>query len=59
MDFIHLVDGCPLPVCVLTRAPHSRLFFDVADYGYCAAKKQRYYGLHGHLMVTINGVITA
>ncbi|MBK8751480.1 MAG: transposase [Candidatus Competibacteraceae bacterium] len=28
-------------------------------YGYCAAKKQPYYGLHGHLMITVDGVITA
>ena len=58
-DPIHVVDGCPLPVCVLTRAPQCRLFPEVADFGYCAAKKQYYYGLHGHLMITINGVITA
>ncbi|MCP5124926.1 MAG: IS982 family transposase [Gammaproteobacteria bacterium] len=58
-DPIRLVDGCPLPLCVLTRAPHCRLFPAVADFGYCAAKKQYYYGLHGHLMVTIHGVITA
>lgn len=58
-DSIHLVDGCPLPLCVLTRAPRCRLFAGDADYGYCAAKKQYYYGFHGHLMVTIGGVITA
>lgn len=58
-DPLHIVDGCPMPVCVLTRAPQCRLFPDVADVGYCAAKKQYYYGLHGYLMITINGVITA
>ena len=58
-DPIHIADGCPMPVCVLTRAPQCRLFPEVADVGYCAAKKQYYYGLHGHLMITINGVITA
>jgi hypothetical protein len=58
-DPIHLVDGCPMPVCVLTRARQCRLFPEVADFGYCAAKKQYYYGLHGHLMITVNGVITA
>jgi hypothetical protein len=35
------------------------LFPEVADVGYCAAKKQYYYGLHGHLMITLDGVITA
>ena len=58
-DPIHLVDGCPMPVCVLTRAPQCRLFPAAADFGYCAAKKHYYYGLHGHLMVTAHGVITA
>ena len=58
-DPIGLVDGCPLPVCVLARMPRCRLFPEVADLGYCAAKKQYYYGLHGHLLITFNGVITA
>ena len=58
-DPIHLVDGCPLPVCVLARARQCRLFPGAADFGYCAAKKQYYYGLHGHLMITFDGAITA
>jgi hypothetical protein len=57
-DPIRRVDGCPLPVCVLTRAPPCRRFPGVADGGYCAAKKQYYDGLHGHLMITFDGVIT-
>ncbi|CDH43709.1 transposase [Candidatus Contendobacter odensis Run_B_J11] len=57
-DPIHLVDGCPLPLGVLTRARRYRLFSGPADYGYCAAKKPYYSGFHGHRMVTINGVIT-
>ena len=56
---IRIVDGCPLPLCVLTRARRCRLFAGEADYGYCAAKKQPYYGFHGHLMITVAGVITA
>ena len=58
-DPIHLVDGCPMPVCVLARASQCRCFPETADFGYCAAKKQYYYGLHGHLMITFDGVITA
>ncbi len=30
-DPIRLVDGCPMPVCVLTRAPQCRLFPEAAD----------------------------
>ena len=51
--------GCPLPLCVLTRASRCRGFAGEADSGYCAAKKQFYYGFHGPLMVTMDGVITA
>lgn len=58
-DPIHMVDGCPMPVCGLPRASRCRVFPEVADVGYCAAKNQYYYGLHGHLMITIDGVITA
>lgn len=58
-DPIRIVDGGPLPLCVLTRASRCRLFSEEAGYGYCAAKKQPYYGLHGHLMITVDGVITA
>lgn len=58
-DPLRLVDGCPLPVCAQTRMSRCRLFPEVADLGYCAAKGQYYYGLHGHLLITLNGVITA
>ena len=58
-DPLRLVDGCPLPVCVVTRAPRCRLFPEVADWSYCAAKNQYYDGLHGHLLITLNGLITA
>ncbi len=56
---IRRVDGCPRPVGVLPRAPQCRWFPEGADFGYCAAKKQSDYGLHGHRMITVDGVITA
>ncbi len=58
-DSMRRVDGCPLPVCGLTRAPQCRRFPGIADWGYCAAKKQDDHGLHGHRMITFDGVITA
>ena len=58
-DPIHLVDGCPMPVGGWARASRCRGGPEGADVGYCAAKKQYYYGLHGHLLITIDGVITA
>jgi hypothetical protein len=58
-DSIHLVDGVPIPVCHFARARQCRRFRGEAGYGYCAAKKQTYYGFHGHLSVSFGGVITA
>lgn len=58
-DDIHLVDGIPIPLCQFSRAPWCRSFRGEADYGYCAAKQQTYYGFHGHLLITVTGVITS
>ena len=53
---IHLVDGFPMEVCVKTRANRSKVFNGLASYGYCASKKQSFYGLHGHLLTDARGV---
>lgn len=55
---IHLVDGIPIPLCCFSRAPQCRSFLGEASYGYCAAKKQTYYGFQGHLMMSAGGIIT-
>lgn len=57
-DPIHLVDGIPIPLCCFSRAPRCRRFKGEATYGYCAAKKQTYYGFHGHLLISATGVIS-
>lgn len=57
-DDLHLVDGIPILLCGLSRAPRCRSFKGEAAYGYCAAKKEFYYGFHGHLMLNGTGVIT-
>jgi hypothetical protein len=57
-DAVHLVDGIPIPLCGFNRAPRCRSFQGEAAYGYCAAKKQTYYGFHGHLLISSTGVIT-
>ena len=57
-DSIHLIDGIPIPLCCFSRAKGCRLFAAESDYGYCAAKKETYYGFHGHLVVSAVGVIT-
>lgn len=58
-DPVHLVDGIPIPLCGFARAPSCRSFKGIAAYGYCAAKKQTYYGFHGHLLISATGVITS
>ena len=57
-DPVHLVDGIPIPLCGFASAPSCRSFKGVAAYGYCAAKKETDYGLHGHLLMSATGVIT-
>ncbi len=54
---IRIVDGFPMPVCNFRRAYFSKIFRPEADYGYCAAKNQNYYGFKGHLLIDENGVI--
>lgn len=57
-DQVHLIDGIPIPLCGFTRAHNCRLFPAEADYGYCAAKDEIYYGFRGHLVISGTGVIT-
>lgn len=58
-DSLHMVDGLPMPVCKFVRAYFSKTFKGRAAYGYCATKKERYYGFRGHLVISSIGVITA
>lgn len=55
---VHIIDGFPLPVCHLARAKRCRTFRDVSAKGYCAAKDEYYWGLHGSLIISMSGVIT-
>jgi hypothetical protein len=58
-DSLHLIDGLPMPVCKFARAYFSQNFKGEAAYGYCATKKERYYGFRGHLVISSSGIITA
>jgi len=57
-DSLHLIDGFPMPVCKFARAHFSHIFKGDAAYGYCATKKERYYGFHGHLLISSMGLVT-
>lgn len=55
---VHIIDGFPLPVCHGARAKRCRTFRDVSAKGYCAAKDEYDWGLHGSLIISASGVIT-
>lgn len=59
-EALHIIDGFPMPLCHFCRAKRCKLFRDVeqATYGYCASKKENYYGFEGHIIMTKTGVIT-
>jgi Transposase DDE domain len=53
-----MIDGLPMPVCKFARAHFSQIFKGQATYGYCATKKEHYYGFRGHVVINSIGVIT-
>ena len=55
---INIVDSIPVPVSKFGRAYFSKCFNDIAAYGYCASKKETYYGLKLHALVTTEGYVT-
>lgn len=55
---ILIVDSMPIPVCGFGRAHFGKRFRDISSYGYCASKKETYYGLKLHALVTLDGYIT-
>lgn len=58
VDSVHLIDGLPIPLCHYQRAKNCRLFAGSANFGYCATKDEKYYGFKGHLVISLEGVIT-
>jgi hypothetical protein len=57
-DTLHIIDGLPIPICKIARAHFSQIFKGDATYGYCASKKERYYGFRGHIVISSTGIIT-
>ena len=57
-DDIRIIDSMPIPVCKFGRAYFSKSFKDISTYSYCASKKETYFGLKLHALVTTNGFIT-
>jgi IS5 family transposase len=57
-DSLHLSDGFPISVCHFKRAYFSQIFAGEAAYGYCASKREVYYGFKGNVLINSEGVIT-
>lgn len=56
-DDFYIVDGVPLQICKFARAKRSKIFAGQASFGYCAAKKETFFGFKGHLVITDDGQI--
>ena len=56
-DTIHILDG--FPICHACRGHRCRTFRGEAAWGYCATKKEHFYGLRGHLVITLAGTAVA
>lgn len=52
---IYAIDTFPVPVCDNYRIPRCKIYQEEAYRGYVASKKQYYYGIKLHLMVTEAG----
>ena len=57
-DDTRIIDSIPIPVCKFARSYFSKLFKDISTYGRCASKKETYFGLKLHALVTTDGFIT-
>ena len=53
-EHVHIVDTFPVPVCHNIRIKRCKLYRDEAFRGYCASKKQYYFGLKVSVIVTEN-----
>jgi len=58
-DGLRIPDSFPIPVCEFGRAKFAKAFKgENANYGYCASKKETYFGYKFHALCTANGYIT-
>lgn len=56
----YVIDSFPLAVCKFGRAKYCHAFrTDGANYGRCPSKKETYYGFKVHVLITLEGYISA
>jgi hypothetical protein len=54
---LFIVDEFPIRVCLYSRAKRCECFKAEADYGYCAAKDETYYGFEGYIIISLQGLV--
>jgi len=50
-----IVDSFPISVCKLARMSRNKIYHSKKYLGYCAAKKEYYFGMKLHLICDVNG----
>ena len=50
-----IVDSFPLTTSKFGRAHFSKLFKGIASYGFCASKKEKYFGFKVHVVTNLDG----
>jgi hypothetical protein len=53
---VYIIDSMPLPVCRRARARRCKKVRGKAYCGYCAAKKEKFFGWRLHLICTADGI---
>lgn len=53
---VFIIDSMPLPVCKRVRARRSKKLRGREYYGYCASKKEKFFGWRLHLICTAEGL---
>lgn len=53
-----IIDSLPLPLCHPARSNRVKRLKGYAGFGYCASKKERYYGFKGSFLLTDTGFVT-
>lgn len=56
---VYLIDSLPLPICRRARAYRCGKARGIDFCGYCAAKKEKFFGYRLHLVCTVEGVPVA
>jgi len=51
----YLIDSLPIPVCHYARSGRAKAFKGDADFGYCEAKDEKFFGFKLHTVTTITG----